>query len=162
MFGKRKARLERLRGVIGLSASGMTYQQIGSFIGVGSRQRVQQLVVEAVERLPEVARDLGVTGRRHPGRRPNEDSDAELQREVLAKKPTSPRPSTRAQHLATAEKLLSEHGGCYPRSTEMLRTGHGALYQFMRKYPSDFELLLNKRRAGSKSVRRKRPRRRRF
>ncbi len=161
-MNRHKEKLDRLRGVLGLSAAGMTYQQIGGYIGVGSRQRVQQLVVNAVAKLPQLAERLGVTGQRHPGRRPKEDPEAEVDREGNTRKPGAPRASVRARHIATARKLLNQHGGGYPGATEMLRLGHGALYQFMRKYPHDFERLVRERRVGFGQVRRRRRRRRRF
>lgn len=159
---RRRAKLERLRGVLGLSAAGLTYQQIGGYIGVGSRQRVQQLVVEAVERLPRLARSLGVTGRRHPGRRSKEDHEAEVRGVGNTRKPSSPRASVRTRHMATARTLLNQHGGRYPGATEMMRLGHGALYQFMRKHPHDFERLIRERRVGLGQVRCRRRRRRRY
>lgn len=161
-MNRREERLERLRGVIGLSAAGMTYQQIGGYLGVSSRQRVQQLVVEAVARLPQLARSLGVTGRRHPGRRPKEDQETEVQRDGDTRRSGVPRASVRARHMATARKLLNQHGGRYPGATEMLRLGHGALYQFMRKYSDDFERLIRERPVGLGKVSRRRRRRRRF
>ena len=73
MIGRR-TKPERLRVVIGLSAAGMTYEEMTRYIGVNSRQRVQQLVVNAVAKLPQLAHSLGVTGRRHPGRLPKDGS----------------------------------------------------------------------------------------
>ncbi len=144
-MNKHQNRLERFSGVLGLSAAGMTYQQIGSFIGVSSRQRVQQLVVDAVDMLPDLAEHLGVSGRRQPGRRPIDKHEAKVQCKGAASKPSSPHASVRTRHIATAKQLLDQHNGQYPSSTDMLRMGHGALYQFMRKYPSDFEQLIHER-----------------
>lgn len=161
MIGRR-TKQERFRVVLGLSAAGMTYEEMARYIGVGSRQRVQQLVVNAVAKLPQLAERLGVTGRRHPGRRPKEDHEAEVQSEGATKKPGAPHASVRARHVATARELLNQHGGRYPGATEMMRMGHGALYQFMRKYPHNFERLIRERREGSAQVHRKRRRRRRY
>jgi len=161
MIGRR-TKQERFRAVLGLSAAGMTYEEMARYIGVGSRQHVQQLVVRAVAKLPQLAERLGVTGRRHPGRRPKDDHEADAQREGATRKPGAPHASVRARHVATARKLLNQHGGRYPGATEMMRLGHGALYQFMRKYPNVFERLICERRAGLGQVRRKRRRRRRY
>ena len=157
-----KTRDERFRMVLGLSAADMTYEEMARYIGVGSRQRVQQLVVSAVAKLPRLAERLGVSGRRHPGRRRKEDHEAEMQRVGNSRKPGSPHASVRARHVATARKLLNQHGGSYPGAAEMLRLGHGALYQFMRKYPHDFERLIRERPVSSARLHRKRRRRRRY
>jgi len=138
---EQKSKNERFRAVLGLSAADMTYDKIASYIGVTSRQRARQVVVEAVAALPELAERLRVTGRRHPGRRPKEDREVATHREKDIAKVRTPRPSVRARHVATARKLLRQHGGRYPGATEMLRMGHGALYQFMRKYPYEFERM---------------------
>ena len=162
MMVKRKAKLERLRGVLGLSAADMTYEEMARFIGVGSRQRVQQLVVDAVDRLPQLAERLGVTGRRHPGRRLGDGHPIEPTDMDTAEEKRVPDPTVRARHIALAKQLLDRHGGRYPSATEMLRGGQGALYQYMRKYPSDFERLIREPRISAGRLRRKRRRRRRF
>ena len=66
MIGRR-TKPERLRVVIGLSAAGMTYDEMARYSGVGSRQRVQQLVVSAVAKLPQLAEGRVVAGARPPG-----------------------------------------------------------------------------------------------
>ena len=162
MMIARRTKPERLRVVIGLSAAGMTYDEMARYIGVGSRQRVQQLVVSAVAKLPQLAERLGVTGKRHPGRHPKEDAESEVRREVDVGEPGTPRASVRARHVAMARKLLNQHGGSYPGATEMLRLGHGALYQIMCKYPHDFERLIRERPVSSARLHRKRRRRRRY
>lgn len=162
MMMKRKAKLERLRGVLGLSAAGMTYEEMTQFIGVGSRQRVQQLVMVAVDTLPQLAERLGVTGRRHPGRRPGDGQPIEPQDADTAEEKRAPNQTVRARHIALAKQLLDRHGGRYPSATEMLRGGQGALYQYMRKYPDDFERLIRERRIRAGRLGRKRRRRRRF
>lgn len=161
MIGRIKKH-DRFRVVLGLSAAGMTYDEMTHYVGVTTRQRVQQLVVNAVATLPQLAERLNVTGRRHPGRRPKEDPEAQVQREGATIKPRSPQASVQARHVATARELLNQHGGRYPGASEMLRLGLGALYQFMRKYPHAFERLIRERGVGSVAARRKRRRRRRF
>jgi len=146
-FNRRKAKIERLRGVLGLFAAGMKYKEMARFIGVGTRQRAQQLVVEAVEQLPEVARRLAVTGRRNSGRRRTDAREADVPRAGNPQKSRTPLPSVLARHLATARQLLKQNDGHYPGATEMLRLGHGALYQFKRKYPHEFQRLIGARRA---------------
>ena len=56
-------RVDRHRIVLGLSAAGVTYQRIAGYLGVGSRQRVQQLLLEAVQTLPALARGASNTPR---------------------------------------------------------------------------------------------------
>ncbi len=155
-------KMDRLRGVLGLSASGLTYQQIGGYIGVSSRQRVQQLVVIAVNKLPELAKRLGVSGQRHSGRRPLEKNVEAINFEGNASKNSSPHASVQARHVATAKHLLNLNGNQYPSATEMLRSGHSALYQFMRKYPHVFQQLISERQKVIPKIHRKRRRRRRF
>ncbi len=162
MMIEQRTKDERFRVVLGLSAADMTYEEMARYIGVGSRQHVQQLVVNAVSKLPQLAARLGVTGRRQPGRRPIEKHETEVQCKGAASKPGSPYASVRARHIATARQLLDQHGGHYPSATDMLRLGHGALYQFMRKYPSDFERLIHERQTVIRKIHRKHRRRRRF
>lgn len=60
-----------------------------------------------------------------------------------------PRETVRVKHLADARELLNQNGGRYPGAAEMLKSGHGALYQFMLKYPHDFQLLVSENSASS-------------
>ncbi len=162
MMIRQRTRVERFRVVLGLSAAGMTYEEITRFIGVGSRQRVQQLVVDAVTELPQLAEHLGVTGRRHPGRRPGDGHAADGRDAENTEKRGAPHTSTRVRHIAAAKQLLAQHGGHYPGATEMLRCGQGALYQYMRKYPNDFESLIRESRMSVRRLHRKPRRRRRY
>lgn len=161
-MNKRRAKLERLRGVLGLSAAGMTYEEMTRYIGVGSRQRVQQLVVDAVAKLPELAERLGVTGRRQRGRRPGDGQVIERRAPGAGEQKRAPNPIVHSRHIVLAKQLLDRHGGRYPCATEMLRCGHGSLYQYMRKYPNDFERLNSERRIMAGRLHSKRRRRRRF
>jgi len=161
-INRNQNRIDRLRGVLGLSASGLTYQQIGGYIGVSSRQRVQQLVVDAVALLPQLAVRLGVSGQRHSGRRPIEKSVEAIHFEGNTRKNGSPLASVQARHVATAKQLLKQNGNQYPSATEMLRSGHSALYQFMRKYPHVFQQLISERQKVMPKTHGKRRRRRRF
>ncbi len=157
-----KTKVERYRVVIGLSAAGMTYDEMARYVGVGTRQRVQQLVLTAVAKLPLLAERLKVTGRRQPGRRSEEDHEAQGPRKNGSTKLTAPRGPVRTQHIDTARELLKHNGGNYPGATEMMRLGHGSLYQFMRKYPHDFEHLKAERSSIAGQRNRKPKRRRRF
>ena len=164
MTNKQAEREERFRVVLGLSAAGITYEDMARYVGVGTRQRVQQLVVSAVDKLPELAVRLGVTGRRKLGRRRKREQAPTTRRTVKTSKRSAPRASSIEKHLATARELLSQNDGRFPGATEMLRSGHGALYQFMRKYPRDFQRLSDERSAASAESRSRyhRHRRRRF
>lgn len=131
-------RVDRHRIVLGLSAAGVTYQHIAAYLGVGSRQRVQKLLLEALQTLPALARELGVTGRWR--RRPAENTCAPVEeRAAVAAKGRAPYPSAWSRHIATARRLLAQYGGRYPRHAELMRAGQDALYAYMHKYPSEFE-----------------------
>jgi len=162
MMGKRQAKVERFHVVLGLSAADMTYDAMAPFIGVGSRQRVQQLVVDAVATLPQLAERLGVTGRRHPGRQPGDGHAVDVRDTENTERRNAPRTAARVRQIATAKRLLDHNGGHFLRATEMLSCGHSALYQYMRKYPVDFECLIRERGTIVGRLRHKRRRRRRI